>query len=48
MKPIISVSTMKRKQRLHELLHRELSYSGIISEEMSYSAVPLAVLGIEM
>lgn len=36
-----------RKQRLYELLHRELSYSGIITEEMSYSAIPLAVVGIE-
>ncbi|MDD3081620.1 MAG: SNF2-related protein [Desulfobacterales bacterium] len=37
----------KKKQRLQELLHRELSYSGIINEEMSYSAILLAVLGIE-
>jgi SNF2 family DNA or RNA helicase len=36
-----------RKQRLLDLLHRELSYSGIISEETSYSAVPLAIYGIE-
>jgi hypothetical protein len=39
---------VNRKQRLQELLHRELNYSGVISEEMSYSAVPLVVLGIEM
>ncbi len=39
---------MNKKQRLQELLHRELNYSGIINEEMSYSAVPLVILGIEM
>lgn len=38
---------LERKQRLQELLHRELIYSGIISEEMSYSAVPLAIFGLE-
>jgi len=36
-----------KKVRLQELLHRELSYSGIINEEMSYSATLLAVAGIE-
>ncbi len=36
-----------KKSRLQELLHRELSYSGIINDEMSYSATPLAVIGIE-
>ncbi|MDZ7581741.1 MAG: helicase-related protein [Deltaproteobacteria bacterium] len=36
-----------KKSRLQELLHRELSYSGIINEEMSYSATPLAIVGIE-
>lgn len=36
-----------RKQHLQELLHRELNYSGIITEEMSYSAIPLAVVGVE-
>jgi hypothetical protein len=36
-----------KKCRLQELLHRELSYSGIINDEMSYSASLLAVLGIE-
>ena len=36
-----------KKARLQELLHRELGYSGIINEEMSYSAIPLAILGIE-
>lgn len=36
-----------KKGRLQELLHRELRYSGIINDEMSYSAVPLAVIGIE-
>jgi hypothetical protein len=30
-----------------EILHRELIYSGIISEEMSYSATLLAMFGIE-
>ena len=35
------------KQRLQELLHRELNYSGIINEESSYSAVPLAVIALE-
>ena len=38
---------MSMKQRLQELLHRELNYLGIINEEMSYSAIPLAVVGIE-
>jgi len=36
-----------KKARLQELLHRELNYSGVINEEMSYSAMPLAVVGIE-
>jgi hypothetical protein len=36
-----------KKGRLQELLHRELSYSGIINDEMSYSATPLALVGIE-
>lgn len=36
-----------KKSRLQDLLHRELSYSGIINEEMSYSATPLALVGIE-
>lgn len=35
------------KPRLLELLHRELIYSGSINEEMSYSATPLAIIGIE-
>ncbi|MGC8494753.1 MAG: helicase-related protein, partial [Syntrophobacteraceae bacterium] len=38
---------LEKKQRLQELLHRELTYSGVISEEMSYSAVPLALFGLE-
>ncbi len=38
---------INKKLRLQELLHRELNYSGIINEEMSYSATPLAVVGIE-
>jgi hypothetical protein len=37
----------RHKQKVQELLHRELLYSGIISEEMSYSASLLAVFGIE-
>jgi hypothetical protein len=36
-----------KKSHLQELLHRELGYSGIINEEMSYSAIPLAIVGIE-
>ena len=35
------------KARIHELLYRELDYSGIITKEESYSAIPLAMLGIE-
>jgi hypothetical protein len=37
----------RHKQKVQELLHRELLYSGIISEEMTYSASLLAVFGIE-
>jgi SNF2 family DNA or RNA helicase len=37
----------KNKSRILELLHRELSFSGIINEDMSYSATPLVVVGIE-
>ena len=36
----------RKKARIQELLHRELNYSGVINDEMSYSATPLAVLGI--
>ena len=36
-----------KKSRIYELLHRELTYTGIINEEMSYSATPLAIWGIE-
>lgn len=39
--------TAGKKDRLQELLHRELRYSGIIDDEMSYSATPLALIGIE-
>lgn len=39
---------LQNKQRLQELLHRELNYSGIINDEMSYSAELLALFGIEM
>lgn len=35
------------KARLYELLHRELCHTGIITDEMSYSAIPLSILGIE-
>ncbi|MDR3555646.1 MAG: SNF2-related protein [Syntrophobacteraceae bacterium] len=35
------------KQRIQALLHRELTYSGIIREEMSYSALPLAIFAVE-
>jgi hypothetical protein len=38
---------LEKKQRVQELLHRELSYSGIINEEMSYSALPLAIIAFE-
>ncbi|BBO67931.1 helicase [Desulfosarcina alkanivorans] len=41
------IQAANKKSRLQELLHRELGYSGIINEEMSYSATPLALLGIE-
>jgi superfamily II DNA or RNA helicase len=36
-----------KKTRLQELLHRELKFSGIINDDMSYAATPLAVIGIE-
>jgi hypothetical protein len=36
-----------KKCRLQELLHRELSYSGIINDEMSYSASLLMDSGKE-
>ncbi|NOQ46593.1 MAG: hypothetical protein GQ559_07975 [Desulfobulbaceae bacterium] len=35
------------KQRSLELLHRELLYSGVISDEMSYSAKIVSVFGVE-
>lgn len=37
----------KQRQRIQELLHRELLYTGIISEDMSYSNSLLAIFGIE-
>jgi hypothetical protein len=40
-------SAMAMKERLRELLHKELVFSGSISEEMSYQAIPLAIVGIE-
>lgn len=36
-----------KKQRLLELLHRELLYTGTINEDMTYLAIPLAIIGIE-
>lgn len=44
----ISTNVWQRKgSHLQALLHRELIYSGIINDEMSYSATPLAVVGVE-
>ena len=37
----------QQRQKIQELLHRELLYLGIISEDMSYSAPLLAVFGID-
>jgi SNF2 family DNA or RNA helicase len=42
------ILALQKKRRLQELLHRELNYSGIINDEMSYSAEPLALYGIEV
>jgi len=39
--------TANLKSRINEMLHRELIYKGIITEEMSYSSTLLAFLGIE-
>lgn len=39
---------LEKKHRLQELLHRELSYQGIINEEMSYSSRPLVLVGMEV
>jgi len=36
----------EHKQHLYDLLHRELQYSGIVSEEMSYSANLLALIAV--
>jgi SNF2 family DNA or RNA helicase len=38
---------IKMKQRLLELLHRELIYTGKINEDMTYQATPIAIIGIE-
>ena len=35
------------KQRLHDLVHRELKYRGAVTDGMSYSANILAIVGIE-
>jgi SNF2 family DNA or RNA helicase len=40
-------SAMAMKERLRELLHKELVFSGSISEEISYHAVLLTIVGIE-
>lgn len=37
----------QKKARIQELLHHEMNYSGIINDEMSYSATPLAVVGVD-
>ena len=37
---------LNHKRHIQELLHRELVYSGIINEEMSYSSRLLAVFGV--
>lgn len=39
--------TLNMKQRLLEILHRELIYTGVINEDVSYLATPIAILGIE-
>jgi SNF2 family DNA or RNA helicase len=48
-KPIIDwqLFATRSKQHLHDLLHRELSYSGAINDETTYVAVPIAIIGIE-
>jgi superfamily II DNA or RNA helicase len=38
-------TAIDHKTKILEILQRELRYSGIIDEETSYSAVPLAVIG---
>lgn len=37
----------KQKQHLNALVHRELQYKGAVTDEMSYSANILAIIGIE-
>lgn len=37
----------KSKQQILQMLHRELVHSGKVHENVSYSAVPLALIGIE-
>jgi SNF2 family DNA or RNA helicase len=37
-----------QKQRLQELLHRELNYSGTINDEMSYSASPIGMIALDI
>jgi hypothetical protein len=36
----------ENKVRIQEYLHRELAYKGIVSEGVSYSAVPVAMIGM--
>lgn len=36
----------QQKQRLIEMLHREIKHSGIVNDEMSFSETPLAFVGI--
>ncbi|MBU0462687.1 MAG: DEAD/DEAH box helicase family protein, partial [Proteobacteria bacterium] len=38
---------INNKQRISELLHRELQYSGMIEENMTYSSKLLAIFGIQ-
>jgi hypothetical protein len=38
---------VQNKQRISEILHRDLQYSGMIEENMSYSSKLLAVFGLQ-
>jgi hypothetical protein len=37
----------ENKAHIQEYLHRELAYKGIVSEGVSYSAVPVAMFGMD-
>lgn len=37
---------IKYKQNIYDMLHRELQYSGIVNNELSYSMRPVAFIGI--